>query len=192
MARRPHADIRQAALQEAETILRAEGLDAMTARRIAGAAGVSVGTLYNLFGHLDGLVRAVNRRTMARLRAALTAALDGAPTESVEERLIALATAYLDFAEANPALWDALFRHRMQTPPEDATEDEVTALEDVLRRAAGPAVAQDALMALWAAAHGVVELAMNQRLPGDGTDAPRRYLAIIVRAGVRGLTQPGP
>ncbi|MEM8623046.1 MAG: WHG domain-containing protein [Pseudomonadota bacterium] len=185
--RRAHGEIREGAIERSEEILAAEGLEAVTARRVAGAIGVSVGTLYNVFGHLDGLVRAVNRRTMARLRGRLSDALVAEASSKAEDRLIALALAYFDFARENPALWDALFRHRMQTPPEVAVEEEFSEMTEILAEATGRQVPSEALLALWAATHGVVELTMTRRLPEASVADPRRFLEIIVRTGARGL-----
>ncbi|MEL6335902.1 MAG: TetR-like C-terminal domain-containing protein [Pseudomonadota bacterium] len=187
MARRSHDAIRTSALAVAEHYVRQDGVEGLSTRRLAGAIGVSVGTLYNIFGHADGIVRGVNRRTMSRLHTTLSEALEAAPPGR-ETRLIALARAYLDFALENPTLWDALFRHRLDTPPEAPVEAEAEALMTLLRTAAGEGVPDDALLALWAAVHGVVELAAGRRLLTPAPAAPRQYLEIIVRAGIRGIT----
>ncbi|MEM6488211.1 MAG: TetR-like C-terminal domain-containing protein [Pseudomonadota bacterium] len=188
MARPNSTDLKERLTVEAEAIVAAEGLEALSARRLAGAGGCSVGTLYNLFGHLDGVVRAVNRRTMTRLGRTLEEALD--PTRPPEPRLTALAEAYRTFALAHPNLWDALFRHRMTTQPDRPVEPEAEALWRTLLRAAGPDADREALSALWAAVHGVVELAAGRRLLSAEPDAAGRYLARIVRAGVRDMQLP--
>ena len=54
--RKPHGELRVEALKIAEEIVVGEGLAALTARRVAGETGCSVGTLYNVFGQLDGLI----------------------------------------------------------------------------------------------------------------------------------------
>ncbi|MEM9784365.1 MAG: TetR-like C-terminal domain-containing protein, partial [Pseudomonadota bacterium] len=185
--------LRTAALAHAEMDLAAEGVEALTARRVAGGVGVSVGTLYNLFGHLDGLVRALNRRTMTRLHARLEAALQTGthtgPGATPEARLTVLAEAYLSFAESEPAAWDTLFRHRLTTPPgpgeADADAGRFEGLLALLRRAAGDGPPDDGLIALWAAAHGVTELATSRRLPETDQVTARRYLAIIIQAACR-------
>ena len=65
--RKPHKDIRAAALKSAEMIVVEEGLGALNARRVAAEADCSVGTLYNIFGQLDGLIDAVNLTTLRLL-----------------------------------------------------------------------------------------------------------------------------
>lgn len=187
MTRKPHADLKREIANLAEETIATDGPAALAARPLAAAGGCSVGTLYNLFGHLDGVVREVNRRTLARLRAALDASL-AAAGPSTEARLTALADAYLDFALANPGRWEALFRHRLDTPPEEEPED-AARLFALLRKAAGPAPTDDALRALWAAVHGVVELALSRRLLAEGDAAERRYLRIIVAAGLAALAE---
>lgn len=49
----------------AARILREEGADALTTRRVAAAAGTQAPTIYRLFGDKDGLLRAVADQVMA-------------------------------------------------------------------------------------------------------------------------------
>ncbi|MEL7140071.1 MAG: TetR family transcriptional regulator, partial [Pseudomonadota bacterium] len=113
--RKPHEDLREAVLAEAGRLLEVEGARALSARRLAAAAGCSVGTLYNIFEHLDGVVRAVNRETMKRLGAALVKA-DPGEGAGRAARLEALGQGYLAYGLANPARWELLFRYRLDTP----------------------------------------------------------------------------
>ena len=65
----------------AERLIASEGLAAVQARRIAQEADCSVGTLYNVFGGLDGLIIAVNTRTLKALGEKLETAA-AAPTQA--------------------------------------------------------------------------------------------------------------
>ncbi|MFK7746552.1 MAG: TetR/AcrR family transcriptional regulator, partial [Roseobacter sp.] len=56
------ADIRDRATAVAERIVLEKGGGALSARGLASELGISVGSLYNAFGDLDGVVRAVNAR----------------------------------------------------------------------------------------------------------------------------------
>ncbi|MEO0993167.1 MAG: TetR/AcrR family transcriptional regulator [Pseudomonadota bacterium] len=178
-------DPRAAIAEAAGKILAAEGIGALTARRLAAAGGCSVGTLYNLFGDLDGVVRAVNRTSMAQLYVHL----ERTEGQDCTARLLALAEAYRAFALAEPNRWEALFRHRL-TPPgpkAPAVEPEAAQLFALLRDRAGPGFDDDALTALWAAVHGVVELAVNKRLIGADIGAEPRYLKLVVLGLVSAL-----
>ena len=54
------------ALDVAEAIVVTRGLAALNARDLAAGVGCSVGSLYNIFGSLDRLIRILNTRTLDR------------------------------------------------------------------------------------------------------------------------------
>ena len=67
MARRSEhskEQIRDMALEAAETIVATDGLAGLSARKIAKQIGYTVGTLYLVFRNLDDLVLHVNARTL--------------------------------------------------------------------------------------------------------------------------------
>lgn len=182
MTRRPHDEMKQDIAALAARVVSAEGVGGLSARGLAGAAGISVGTLYNLFGDLDGVVREVNLGAMAALEEALRGALAGAG-EDREARLTALAVAYSAFARADPNRWGALFRLRPERSPDPRVAVAEGRLLGLLREAAGP-LPEEALRALWAAVHGVVELGTRRHL--EGAEAPD-YARLVVSAGLRGI-----
>jgi AcrR family transcriptional regulator len=184
--RRPHGQLKSALIKLAEEIIEAEGLEGITARRLATSADISVGTIYNLFGHLDGVIRAVNTASLHLLHNTLKAALQSAP-ETVEDRLIAMAEAYVDFALSQPHRWDTLFRFRASTPADEDMHKAEALLFSLLADAAETTENPHVLRALWAAVHGVAELAVGQKLTGIDPDQSRRYARLIVQAGLRGL-----
>lgn len=185
MARRPHEDMKTEIVALASGIISRERLAGLSARRLALEAGCSVGTLYNLFGDLDGVVRAANLASMEALGASLAAALEkAAPAQ--EPRLLALAEAYFDFADADPRRWEALFRLRPDAAEDPSLAGTEAGLFALLRKAAGN-LPEEALRALWAAVHGVVELAIRRRLAGSDGAGERYYARLVVMAGLRGL-----
>ncbi len=192
MSKRPsHDDIREKTLCAARAVVDESGHPALNARRLAAAAGCSVGTLYNVFGDLDGVVYALNLQTAKDLRAALQVALDGAG-KGPYARLAALADAYFDFAQAAPRRWEALFRFRAKGPVDGSVGQEGNALFALLRESVGGAVPDDALLALWAAVHGVVELATQQHLIFYASGSERRYLRLILDAAMKGFAADNP
>ena len=191
--RKPHAELRGEALKIAEEIVVAEGLAALTARRVATETGCSVGTLYNVFGQLDGLIDAVNLKTLRMLGDEVAAALAGLPEEARrEQRLSTLAQMYLRFARTHRNRWSALFEHRGVGPPDSRQDDVEKLLFARIVAAAGidPAkvskAEEDSLRMLLAAIHGVVAFAVNRAIsPKDA----ERYVSLIVQAGVRGYRE---
>lgn len=88
------------------------GLAAFSAREVAKRAGYSIGTIYNVFGSYDQLVRAINTQTFC----AWTVHLRGALARPQEDRIATLVEAYFSFARTHTYRWTAIFDHRL---PED-------------------------------------------------------------------------
>jgi AcrR family transcriptional regulator len=156
-------------LQVARQAIASKGLRSLKIRDVATAADCSVGSIYNEFGDFDGLILTVNRETVQRLDAQLSAVPDRDPVE----QLHGLADAYLDFATAHGNLLRSLFEHRMEDDrpfPEDL-------LEMVMRTFAlmhAPMVrlfpdrdpVEVALLArmMFSAVHGIISLGLEERL----------------------------
>ncbi len=186
-------------LQTAAAIAAGEGLGEMQARRIAEEADCSVGTLYNIFGDIDGVILAVNERTLADLGRALTAAAGRAASAELEARLMILAGAYLDFASANQQRWRTVFEHRLPEArplPEEYRQDRrrLLALLDAQLEDAipDPAVRADAAFALFSAVHGIVLLSLDAKLGAFDPERCERQIRFVVGHVVRGLSDAGP
>ncbi len=168
-------------------IIRKEGLAALQARRIASDAGCSVGSIYNVFGDLDGLIIALNQRTLEELGAELKAAHAKHLEYPLHERLLALAETYFAFAATHSRTWRAIFEHSLpegrSAPPEyRQDQDRLFALiEDCLR----PVIEDggerhSAARALFASVHGIVLLSLDQKLGLFDAEATRRQIAFLV------------
>ncbi len=191
--RRPHAELRKSALSAAELIVVEEGLGALTARRVAAETGCSVGTLYNIFGHLDGLIGEVNLSTFRQMAEEASRTVRALPAEAGrEERLAALARMYLNYARTHRNRWTAVFEHRPQGPIDQRIQNAEQLLFARIISAAGidPTGANqseaDSLRMLLAAIHGVVTFAINRTIPPSDAE---RYVTLIVQAGVRGYRE---
>lgn len=115
----------------------------------------------------------------AAVRAAATSA------NSPRERVAALARAYLDFAERNPAVYDAMFQldGGLAFADEDTPEplkDAFAALLENLGEVAGDGVHPGLFTEVfWAALHGLATLTRAGRLPPE--DAERRTELLVDR-----------
>lgn len=188
----PRAELRDRMIKAAEAILAEQGLQALQARAVAASVGCAVGSIYNVFGDIDDLILHANARTLALLGEALEAAGGaGGP----QERLLALAFAYLDFAVSHRRRWKAVFEHVMaENKPVPAWYREgqtplLGRIAAVLPGSMGPD--SRALMAqtLFSAAHGIVSLALDRKL-ADQFDRLRteRQLRLLVEGAVRSLS----
>lgn len=191
-AYRPRLAARMIAI--ADQIVASEGLGAVQARRIAREADCSVGTLYNVFGGLDGLVLAVNRGSLEALGARLETAARAAAGGTAEQRLSALALAYRDFAFGETPRWRTLFEHRMErdAPVPDDYRAYQAKLFELVERSLAEALEADseratAARALFSAVHGIVSLSLDNKLGRQGYVETELQIRFLLRTVSRGL-----
>jgi AcrR family transcriptional regulator len=98
--------LRQHMLAEAVDLLAEEGWAGLTARALAGRAGTSPPALYELFGDMAGLARALSAEGFARLGAELAAQRETADPVADVWTLVA---SYRRFVRANRALAEVMF-----------------------------------------------------------------------------------
>ncbi len=103
---REAGDVRQRLLEAAAELLDEEGPQAVTARRIAAAAGTSTMAVYTHFGGMPALVRQIVAEGFTRLDEHQSTV---AHTDDPLADLLALAKAYRDNAMANPHLYAVMF-----------------------------------------------------------------------------------
>jgi AcrR family transcriptional regulator len=184
--------------QLAVAILERDGLAGLQARRIAERAGCAVGTVYNLFGDLDGVVFAANEETLREIMAACQDALskvgEAAPAA---DRLIALAEAYARYAQDHPLRFDALFTHRAPATRafpdsfEKMTADLFGLLGATFAAAASRMPETEralAARALWASVHGIVTLGLQDRVGLLTREEILPAIGKVVRAAARGMS----
>lgn len=181
-------------LMVARNIVTSEGLAALQARRIAQDAGCSVGTIYNLYDGLDDLIIRVNAATLDDLGNRLHEVGKELSDSGLEARLIGLALAYLAFAVDSQAAWRAVFEHQMvkdRTVPEWYREKQAglfAIVEEILpTNVTGENGRQLAARALFSAVHGIVALALDQKLGHFDRAAAEAQIRFIVGAAARGL-----
>lgn len=189
------ADLKRRLIEAAEAEIAAHGLAGLKARAVTTRAGCALGALYTAFEDLDMLVIEVNSRTLARLGAALGTDL---PQDTPESALQALAARYADFAVANRPLWLALFEHRMsegREVPDWHRRDHAVLVELIVPQLARlrPDMPPEALAlrarTTFAAAHGVIHLALQGRFVGVPMAALKSEIAGLVETLTAGARQ---
>ncbi len=187
---RLRADILAIALR----VIELEGVAALQARRVAVEAECSVGTIYNIYGDLDGLIISANAETLALLGNELKAVYDATLAEPVGPRLTALALAYMEFALNNRLRWRAIFDHRLpagKSLPEDyqASRSELLVLlsQAIATNDVQRPLAMRAARAMFAAVHGIIALALDNKLSPFDASVVEADIRFIVGAGALGL-----
>ncbi|TDU04894.1 TetR family transcriptional regulator [Streptomyces sp. 846.5] len=164
-----------------------QGWDAVTTRRLAERIEYSQPVLYSHFRGKREIIGAVALEGAAEMAAALRAATRGA-AGGPRERVAALARGYLDFAERNPAVYDAMFQldGGLAFAAEDTPEplkDAFAALLENLGEVAGDGIDPGLFTELfWASLHGLATLTRAGRLPPEDTD--RRVQLLVDRLAV--------
>ena len=177
---RERAARRRLIITTARTLAEAEGWDAVTTRRLSTEIEYSQPVLYKHFAGMEQIAEAVAIDGFGELAEALRAARSQPGTAG--DALTRIAHAYLDFARAKPAVYDAMFTRAttlrfaaQDTPPQ------LTAAFAELHQAVGGVADEhdsDALTEVfWAALHGLVTLTRAGRLR-PGYDSERLELLV--------------
>lgn len=191
-------DLKASLIDAAERMIAEEGLKSLRARDLATAAGCSVGQIYNVFADLDTLILEVNARTLALLEAALSRRRAGsvAGEGGAGPKIVALAAAYLSFADDHRRRWRALFEHGMAgggaLPAWYAAERArlFAAIEDplaILLPHCPEAERRLLARTLFSATHGMVDLGLDEKLDALPMQVLRVQLETVVAAMLRGL-----
>lgn len=112
-------ELRELLVSQGHRLLAETGFARFSGREAAKRAGYSVGTIYNVFGSLDGYITALNTRTFANWADHLRMKLS--QVEAQDDRIAALVSGYFDFATTHANLWTAIYDHRLP-PGTDITE----------------------------------------------------------------------
>ncbi|NUV69885.1 MULTISPECIES: TetR/AcrR family transcriptional regulator [unclassified Streptomyces] len=163
-----------------------QGWDAVTTRRLAERIEYSQPVLYSHFRGKREIIGAVALEGATEMAAALRAATSAA--DGHRARVAALAHAYLEFAERNPAVYDALFQldGGLAFAQEDTPEplkDAFAALLETLGEVAGEGVHPALFTELfWSALHGLATLTRAGRILPEG--AGERLDLLVERLAV--------
>ncbi|CAL9666646.1 TetR/AcrR family transcriptional regulator [Streptomyces sp. Tu 3180] len=183
---RERAERERLIVATARELAEQQGWDAVTTRRLAERIEYSQPVLYSHFRGKREIIGAVALEGAAEMAVMLRTAARAA--DSPRARVIALARAYLDFAERNPAVYDAMFQldgglafAREDTP--EPLKDAFAALLESLAEVAGDGVHPGLFTEVfWAALHGLATLTRARRLPPEDTE--RRVKLLVDRLAV--------
>jgi AcrR family transcriptional regulator len=170
-----HGSLRDSLVEWGTHLLDTEGIDAMSLRAAAKAAGVSPAAPSRHFGDKNGLLAAIAAQGFRDLVALRQQRLDAVPAEDTPARLRAVMSGYLDFAVAHPARFQLMFGPQVPRQDHPELQQAAEVSFDLLRQCVRPLVgdtradglsADDLAFLVWASTHGLAMLRVNrQRLP---------------------------
>lgn len=176
-----HGDLRAALLAAAEVIVNRDGVAGLTLRGVAREVDASHAAPKNHFGDLTGLVSELAAVGFDRFADSMQAA--ASRQENPQDRLNAIGRAYVEFALADPGLFQLMFRgerldksrpalHAAMERAFGTLSGAVGAMQDNDREAAHAARAHAARA--WSMVHGFAILLLDGRLnPLLDASAPR-------------------
>lgn len=208
ISRRPLAD---RLVSEALAIVVASGPQALSLREVQRRAGVSPAAAYRHFKDRDALMLALAQEAAGRLADHLAPALLAAPDDptdlaSARQRLLAGCRAYLQFAEQNPGLYQAIFISGEQidaltSPSERAQGDTgdggynllVEAVTAIATASGRPETNPWDPLVVWSACHGLAMLRLHAALaalpaPAFAEACDRVFATIIAALPVEALS----
>jgi AcrR family transcriptional regulator len=191
--RRHDEELRQQLLDVAAERIARYGLDGLSLRALATAAGTSTTAVYSLFGGKPGLLSAMHERAFQRFGAEQAAV--GVSDDPVED-VVQLGLAYRRSAIADPHGYRIMFGDEVvpaDVAPEvrDAAAATFLPLLDAVRRCAATGRFRDdtpvqaIATALWANVHGLVLLELGRFMPPTAGE-PATVFERAVRAVARG------
>lgn len=195
MARRSEhsqEEIRNMVLNAAETIVSEEGFAALKVRRIAMEIGYTIGSIYMVFENMDDLIMHVKARTLDCLGEQLErSVIDIDP----EKKTLALAKAYLDFANDRYNSWSMVFTHQLPDGihlPEwyQLKVDRLFAqVENALKYVDPERPAQAVSLAartIWCGIHGICILSLTGKLDAAKVEDVQKSVDLLVNSFIRG------
>jgi AcrR family transcriptional regulator len=181
-----HGALRQALLSASLRLIEAEGIGAVSLRRVAREAGVSPGAPYHHFPDRAALLAALSAQGFQVLAGDLAAARAAAGNPI--RALTALISAYVTFAQRHPAYFRLMFRPELSEPHKhpDVKAAEHAASSILKETVAGcasagiiPAERTDALtLTTWCLGHGLASLWLDGELK-DSHDDPQAMTANV-------------
>ena len=168
-----HGNLRESLVQWGIELLHEVSLEDLSLRRIARSAGVSPGAPAHHFGDKDGLLAAMAAQGFRELVALRRGYLARVPEGDLHGRLRALVRGYVEFAQANGALFELMLGpglERRSQHPELIEQGRASFLFfcEVMQPLLPPAEQcamshADALQMLWSSIHGLATLRAHRR-----------------------------
>lgn len=165
-----HGDLRRALLEAAST----QDPESISLRELATGLGVSPASVYRHFDSKQALLDELAGQGFSKLRVLFADcfALDTGPTDPQDAvmRLVKLGTAYLTFADQDPATWRLMFGVHASAYRQRATADGLTssysylpaALHGIHRSGLLPRAPDDGdILFAWSAIHGLASLRLG-------------------------------
>jgi AcrR family transcriptional regulator len=187
MPRHPDPDLEERVLSAADVLWKRGGEKSLTMRAVAKAAGTNTPAVYRRFKDRQALVRALLRRTAARIREIFEKG------ETIED----MAEAYVEFALRLPHEYELFYSHVRELSPRKGpgrprpireSRPNFAFLEQLLARRFGgsPEDHTQLGLAIWSTLHGTTMLLLTKAIPEGHEEELRAACRAAVKVLLRG------
>lgn len=155
-----HGDLQSALVEAGLSVLERDGLDALSLRAVARAAGVSHAAPYHHFADKTALLAAIAAHGFGLLHEEIVARATGSPAN----RLQTAAVTYVGFAVENPELFRLMFSDTVS--PHDAHPGLRTAAGRAYGHITSSLPDETTAVAAWSLVHGLAMLLLDAQIGG--------------------------
>jgi AcrR family transcriptional regulator len=152
-------------IETAREMIEREGVDALNLRKLGEALGVQAPSLYRHVANKNALLLAVNEVTTKAIMEKLYSVDASLP---IEERLVAIAHAFRQYAHEHPQTYLLAFNSREARPDADLREALVLPLQSLFAELLGESKSFPALRGVYAFLHGWVSLELSEQFERGG------------------------
>lgn len=166
-------ELKQLIFEAAKEIIVKEGVDGLSARKLAAKIGYTPGTIYIFYKNIGDLILHINADTLDSFYGTLESAAQ--PNGTPEHALKEMCSAYIKYSYENNNLWRILFeQHYPRKEAEGLPEwytDKINKTFSLVEGVIKPVISNQSELSvqtkvLWATMHGICMLA----LAGNMTD----------------------
>lgn len=208
-----HQEVREKLIASTLDLMAQGGIEAVKARVLAETAGVSVGTVYNLFGNVDGVMEFACARLFEKLNALGRARIDeirndfagevardgmaDTPRNRLLHALLSLSLLYVGFVGENERSWAALLafnRSRSDGAVAEWYQAMPAELIGILAETLGdaPGMADEVrrttlAWALWSSVHGIVTMSYVGQAHPEALARTKAQIEALVSLVVDGI-----
>lgn len=192
-------ELKDIILNTAWEIVGTDGVEGLSARRIAKDIKYAPGTIYNLFESMDDLILHINARTLDLLYEVLNAKECHDNTKTPATNMKVMAHRYMAFAQEYRPYWLMLFRHPLPESRKNMKwyKDKIDQLFTPLERLLSPSFSDTdnrklcvAARVLWASIHGLCFLQETGKIPVISKNNKTPDMAgFLIDTFVRGIAE---
>lgn len=183
-------ELREMAIKSGIDIIKKEGLNGFSARKVAREIGYTIGTIYNIFESHDDFILHINAVTLCNI----ADFLEKMVIDKNEAAIKQLAEGYIEFASSNYNLWSALFEHHIPSNAErpEWYQAHIKRLFNIVEKHFEQIVlnkkeAEIAAKTIWAGIHGICLLSLTGKLDTVGARSMKVLTDSLVDNYLMGL-----